>query len=80
VQGLAGNPIYDLYQSCGLAATPQDWDSVITFDENGKPLPDSQIPWRKFDTAQECVSSTVQSNIKNGVHGDLDVRAALRVW
>jgi hypothetical protein len=52
----------------------------VTFDETGKPLADSKIPWKRFDTASACVSSTVKSNIANGVHPDLDVRAALRVW
>jgi hypothetical protein len=43
-------------------------------------VPDSQIPWRKFDTAYKCVETTVQSAIASGLHPDTDVRAALRMW
>ena len=136
IEGLKGNPIYDLAQSCGLAATRQHWDRIVAYDQNGRQargrhlhpggggggggrkqggwagrqagwsagtalaacastprhclcsrlvaaclqLDDSQVPWAKFDAAKECVEKIVHSNIAGGVHVDLDVRAALRMW
>ncbi|KAI8468003.1 MAG: hypothetical protein J3K34DRAFT_523289 [Monoraphidium minutum] len=80
VQGLDGNPVYTLAQECGLTGSPQNWDSVISFDELGRPVADKDIPWRQFDRALECVSTTVQQEVQaNTYGGDIDVRAGLRL-
>jgi hypothetical protein len=80
IQGLRGNPVFELAVTCGLNSTAQNWDSVTTFNELGQPLPDDQIPWDQFDTAVECAASTIKQQLDSNAYGDIDVRAAYRVW
>lgn len=85
LQGLAGNPVYDLYMTCRfngfqMNGTLQNWDSVVTFDQFGKIMANKDIPWKQFSNAQACAASTVATAINANNYNDVDVRAALRVW